>query len=249
MSSKEQQVAYQQAAQLYVAANSLSSIQVQHELEQAFASDVTYNSTDSAPLPTQDALVSFWVEQGLSRPEASRLYLELQTQGRNYTLQQLSSKVSRWGRVLPDTDIAALALKDSRFLDADVGSGLNNMIRLIEAFPGKDVISMLVKQPRLLWCADLSTRIDRVIGQLLRIHPSKDRDVVADIIAEYPELLYRMEYYTDATLIDELPIEIQNMMIVADQGIGYIFRYYKNRATNYAAEFNSLSDSLFNQDN
>ncbi len=56
---------------------------------------------------------------------------------------------------------------------------------------------MLVKQPRLLWCADLSTRIDRVIGQLLRIHPSKDRDVVADIIAEYPELLYRMVRHRD----------------------------------------------------
>ena len=28
------------------------------------------------------------------------------------------------------------------------------------------------------------------------------------------------EYYEEATLIDELPVEIQNMMVVADQGIG-----------------------------
>ncbi len=51
---------------------------------------------------------------------------------------------------------------------------------------------MLVKQPRLLWCADLSARIERVVEQLLRIHPSKDVGVVSDIVAEYPELLYRM---------------------------------------------------------
>lgn len=32
-------------------------------------------------------------------------------------------------------------------------------------------------------------------------------------IVEHPELLYRMEYYPNATMIDELPIEIQNMMV------------------------------------
>lgn len=56
---------------------------------------------------------------------------------------------------------------------------------------------------------DLYERKERVLGQLVRLHPSRSRDVVAGIVAENPELLYRMEYYTHVTLIDELPLEIQ----------------------------------------
>ena len=61
-----------------------------------------------------------------------------------------------------------------------------------QAFPGRNVMSMLVKQPRLLWCADLPGRVERTLASLMRIHPSGDLEVVADIVAEYPELLYRM---------------------------------------------------------
>lgn len=39
-------------------------------------------------------------------------------------------------------------------------------------------------------------------------------------MAENPELLFRMDYYMDAMLIDYLPIEIQNMMVLTGQGIG-----------------------------
>lgn len=41
-----------------------------------------------------------------------------------------------------------------------------------------------------------------------------------EIVAENPELLFRMDYYMDAMLIDYLPIEIQNMMVLTGQGIG-----------------------------
>ena len=62
----------------------------------------------------------------------------------------------------------------------------------MQAFPGRDIMSMLVKQPRLLWCTDLPGRMEGAVGLLMRIHPSKDIDVIRDIFAEYPELLYRM---------------------------------------------------------
>lgn len=34
-----------------------------------------------------------------------------------------------------------------------------------------------------------------------------------------------MDYYQEASL-EDLPIEIQNMMILADQGIGFLHRYW-----------------------
>jgi hypothetical protein len=46
------------------------------------------------------------------------------------------------------------------------------------------------------------------------------------IVEENPELLFRMDYYQDAMLLDDLPIEIQNMMVLADQGLGFLYRYY-----------------------
>eukprot|EP00798_Chlamydomonas_sp_ICE-L_P028649 gene28649-31819_t len=245
LSEEQLAAAYDEAAMLFSAAQSISNIQIRQELAQNFPKDVFYS--DDLAL-THDQVANFFIEQGLSSYEANRLYLELHGQGRSYTLSQLSSKVSRWTRVLPDVDVGRMAFKDSLILDADVGLGLVNMIKLVEAFPGRDIISMLVKQPRLLWCEDLVPRLEQAWSQLINIHPSGDRDVVLDIILEYPELVYRMEYYTEATLIDELPIEIQNMMVVADQGIGYIFRYYQNKATNYQSEGDYRSHTQFVQD-
>jgi hypothetical protein len=33
-----------------------------------------------------------------------------------------------------------------------------------------------------------------------------------------------MPYYADAVLLDDLPIELQNMMVLADQGLGFLYR-------------------------
>lgn len=40
-----------------------------------------------------------------------------------------------------------------------------------------------------------------------------------EIVAENPELLFRMDYYMDAPMLDYLPIEIQNMMVLTGQGL------------------------------
>lgn len=71
---------------------------------------------------------------------------------------------------------------------------------------------------------DLGARTERVLSHLVRLHPSRSWDVVAGLVAEHPELLYRMDYYTEARMIDELPMEIQNMFIIADQGLGAMHR-------------------------
>jgi len=42
---------------------------------------------------------------------------------------------------------------------------------------------------------------------------------VREIVAENPELLIRMDYYMNAPMLDYLPIEIQNMMVLTGQGL------------------------------
>jgi hypothetical protein len=227
--------ALSEALDLFKQAGKISELQVKAELEQAFSSEeVSSTNVDISVSP--EALLSFWVEQGLSNAAAARLLDELRATGRSYTMNQLSSKMQRWQRVLPDADIGSLTAKDPHLLDADVNTALINMIALVEAFPGKDIMPVLAKQPKLMWTDDLRPRIRRTADHLLRLHPSKDSSVVTEIIFDNPELLFRMDYYPSATMIDELPIEIQNMMILADQGIGYLYRYYSNNKTNYKAE-------------
>eukprot|EP00798_Chlamydomonas_sp_ICE-L_P001961 gene1961-33374_t len=246
LSEEEFGRALAEADRLYNAAQEMSRLQVQQELEQSFADfqpprGVGGDPLSEAPPPLQDHVCSFWIEQGLNAREAGQLYKEVQRAGRTYSLYQLSSKVARWSRVLPDVDVAALAAKDMELLEADVGSGLMNLIRLVEGEPvvgisGRESSPSSKKQPKILWCTDLPARIKRVTSHLLHLHPSHELDVVSEIVVDYPELLYRMDYYPDATLVDELPIEIQNMMAVGGAGIGHMVRYYKNRATNYQAE-------------
>lgn len=45
--------------------------------------------------------------------------------------------------------------------------------------------------------------------------------------------MLRMPYYLgdDVRLLDDLPIEIQNMMVLGDHGVGYLYRYWNNRLT------------------
>lgn len=43
-------------------------------------------------------------------------------------------------------------------------------------------MGMVAKQPRLLWCVDLTARIDQTVARLLLVHPSRDEDIVKDMV-------------------------------------------------------------------
>lgn len=53
------------------------------------------------------------------------------------------------------------------------------------------------------------------------------------IIQENPELLLRMGYYLgdNVRLLDDLPVEIQSMMVQGHSGLGYLYRYWNNMRT------------------
>ncbi|KAG2493031.1 hypothetical protein HYH03_008694 [Edaphochlamys debaryana] len=202
-------------------------------------------STAAEPAPRR-AVVSFWCEQGLSSHAAEQLVRRLEESGRRYSLEQLSAKVQRLQRVLPDVDLAAMVDRDTELLEVDPGLAIRNMVVLVSCFPGKDMALLLARQPRLLREPELQARCDRTLAQLTRLHPSRDPRVVAWYIGEYPELLYRMDYYPHVRLLDELPIEIQNMFVVNGQGIGGLHKYYKQRrSTAYTSSTDSDVEAGF----
>ena len=112
-----------EALGIFNQANMISAIQVKAELEQAFTSEEESFSCHP-DISNSEALLTFWVEQGLSHMAAMRLLDEMKAMGHYYSRGQLSAKVQRWQRVLPEMDIGSLTAKDPQLLDADVGSGM-----------------------------------------------------------------------------------------------------------------------------
>jgi hypothetical protein len=53
----------------------------------------------------------------------------------------------------------------------------------------------------------------------------------AGLISDNPELILRMPYYlsVDVRLLDDLPIEIQNMMVLGGKGLGLLYKYWGER--------------------
>ncbi|GLC43442.1 hypothetical protein PLESTB_001557700 [Pleodorina starrii] len=232
-----EQKALAEAASMFEQARTMAHLQTQHELEQAFLADLDLTATAAPPEPApRRAMVSFWCEQGLSSGAAEQLVRRLEESGRRYNVEQVSAKVQRLNRILPDADVPAMVERELEVLDVDSGLAIRNMVVLVEAFPGRQVTDLIQRQPRLLVCPDLPERKERVLELLTKLHPSRDRKVVAGVVGEYPDLLFRMDYYKHARMIDELPIEIQNMFVLADQGIGFLHRYYKRARNNFVAD-------------
>ncbi|KAG1669747.1 hypothetical protein FOA52_001576 [Chlamydomonas sp. UWO 241] len=132
------------------AASTTARLQLTAELEAAFETDGGGQARgQGVDPPSDEAMLAFWTEQGLPDDAAHALLVELVSRGACHTTNQLSSKIQRLQRVLPDVDIAAMASKDAGVLDADISAALLNVICLVEAFPGTDVVSLLVRQPRI----------------------------------------------------------------------------------------------------
>lgn len=227
-----ERAAIQEVVDIYREAQALAEDQTRAELLQYLSSENTSSTT--APAHNQ-ALESFWVEQGLSRSQAESLTRQVLGLEHKFSTEQLSASLQRWRRVLPDVDVVELVYKDCQLLLADVTAAVRNIVELVTFMPNKDVISMIRKQPRLLWCEDLPERLARVVQKLVQIHPSQQLTVVADLVEDNPELLYRMDYYMSASQLDDLPIEIQNMMVLGDHGIGFLYRYYRNQNRDYSS--------------
>lgn len=185
------------------------------------------------------ALEAFWCEQGLNQAGAQQLMKEVQADPQLAAsccnTQMLSEKLASLGRVLPGVDVLQLVVRVPQLLLVSSGSAVQVLVDLVNALPGCDVMDMVARQPRLLLqdAEGLPQRLQAIISKLQVLHPSHMERVVAGIIEENPELIMRMPYYLgeDVRLLDDLPIEIQNMMVLGDHGVGYLYRYWNNRLT------------------
>lgn len=179
------------------------------------------------PLQT---LSAFWEEQGLSASTALRLAEKLSTgaEAAGMRMGLLRDRVSSLQRVLVDCPVPELAAREPALVSgrASTTDIVSNLVTLVTSFPGRDVTSMVTGQPQLLTDTALGERVSRITGKLMQLHPSDDVNVVLDVIAENPTLLYRMDFHLGALSLDDLPIELLNMFVLTGQGLGYLYRYY-----------------------
>ena len=70
-------------------------------METAWAAEADVQSShashdEAVEAQKPEAMLSFWVEQGLTHAASAKLLDEIRGRGRSYTMGQLSAKVQRW---------------------------------------------------------------------------------------------------------------------------------------------------------
>jgi hypothetical protein len=225
--------ALHEAAEIYMHAKQLADAQVRRELMDTWMSEphaAEAQPGSAAPDAGNVAhMASFWLEQGLNTTQAERVSKELLKQEPRCEIATIAAKMNRLYRILPEANIPLMIHKDTSVLDLDVSAAVRNLVLLVGIFESGDVVDMVTKEPCLLAMSNLEACIDRTVAKLVELHPSRSIDTVKRILEEHPQLITRMDYYPHVMTIDELPIEIQNMMIIADQGLGFLHRYYRNK--------------------
>eukprot|EP00775_Hariotina_reticulata_P006197 gene6197-6433_t len=230
--------ALHEAAEILAEAQELAQQQTIQELRSSWQADSLNSPTVTAGQATEAALAACFVEFGLSNAAAGTLLHAIksdpQLSSSHLSTELLSQKLSSLQRVLPDAEVAALVAAEPLLLLASSNQLVSNLVSLVNALPGRDVISMVVRRPKLLLVNDMPDRLVRITNKLVSLHPSHSHHVIAGkgILEENPELLLRMDYYLsdNIRLIDELPIEIQNMMVLGDEsGVGFLYRYWRDK--------------------
>jgi len=234
----------QEAMELYSQAQKMAQEQVMAELRQMELSEMsTYHEYDSQPstsapasspsqpagstrreprnAATMAALTGFWLEQGMPASTAERLARELLARNSRFAnLTLLATQLQRLGRVIPGR-VQDLVAGDLGVLDAGPAVIAAHYVTLVQLFQGRlDVAELAVRAPRLLYCDDLAGRYEAVMRKLVALHPSHSRDEVQALLAEHPSLICRVhDYYLHVRSLDELPMEVQNMVIYTGQGL------------------------------
>ena len=220
--------ALRETAGLLQQAQEMAELQTRAELMSSLAADALEDGA-AQQQGTEDNVFSFWLEQGLKAYEARRLTQELAAGGAPLpTLAQLAAKMQRISRVLPDADVVALVCRESRLLRTPSSRMVENLVALIQ-LGCRDVTGMVSRHPGLLAAEDLQGAAERALGKLVSIHPSGSLQVALEIVQEHPSLLQRLNYYMDASSLEDLPIEILNMLVLGDHGIGFLYKYYRGQ--------------------
>lgn len=232
----EMRLALQEAAELLAEAEEMAQAQVMQELLESYVVEKSEVNLDPSLL---EPLSSYWLEQGFSREHSKQIAQDIFENCSRYSnVEVLSSQMQRLRRVIP-FEVEKLVAKDVKLLQATPSQIAEHFVELVTAFEGQNLEEIVGKQPRLLYCDNLTARVQKAAAKLLAVHPSHDMREINLLLVEYPELVFRMEYYMHVRTVDELPIEIQNMMIVTGQGLSALHRMYQ-KPTSYPTGFNQF---------
>eukprot|EP00878_Enallax_costatus_P026777 GHUV01028771.1.p1 GENE.GHUV01028771.1~~GHUV01028771.1.p1 ORF type:complete len:243 (+),score=65.52 GHUV01028771.1:159-887(+) len=172
--------ALREAAELLSEAQQLAQQQAREELSASWQLAATH----SAPFePSSDtALQAFLVEQGLRQPQAELVLKALHSDeqySQCLSTRALQQKFKSLQRVLPEADVAALVAAEPRLLLTSSEQLVANLVALVQGLPGRNVVDMVSRLPRLLLVTDMADRLGRIMKKLIQLHPSHSVEVVA----------------------------------------------------------------------
>lgn len=142
--------ALREAAEILAEAQELAQQQTIQELRSSWQADSLVNPpTVTAGQSTEAALEACFVEFGLSNAAAGTLLHAIksdpQLSSSYLSTELVSQKLSSLQRVLPDAEVAALVAAEPLLLLASSNQLVSNLVSLVNALPGRDVISMVVR--------------------------------------------------------------------------------------------------------
>lgn len=218
--NEEVRAALQEAVEMYARAEQVAQQQVKQELRELWAAELAAAPADLARVcSTPESLAAFWSEQGLDRVQAERLARELiHTHSPCCSIDVLAAQLARLHRVLPIEDLGATVSRHPTILELTTTEIAERLITLVDLMSGEDVMEVVARHPRLLTCPDLRSNYETAVSKLTELHPSHSSDVATAAVRDHPELLFRMMYYQAAKAIDDLPMEIQNMLLYSGKG-------------------------------
>ncbi|KAF8070915.1 TPS5 [Scenedesmus sp. PABB004] len=231
--------ALREAAAILAEAQELAQQQTMAALMSSWQADGGSSAEGAEPDPP-GALEAFLVEAGLSGATAARLVRELEADADFapcLRLQTLAQRLAAVSRALPGADAAAMVAAEPRLLLTSSAQLVEALVTLVLGLPpGRDVAAVAAECPKLLVLDDLPRRLRAAERKLVELHPSHSPEVVAALLADNPALIWRMAYYEAARALDDLPVELQNAMVLGGKGLGFLQTYWRGRQAETRAQ-------------
>lgn len=162
------------------------------------------------------------MEAGMKPYQADRLLRELGNR-QHADLPWLQSRIAELAAVFgPENGhvvSAAIYNGGLDLLDRDAAGFKGQLAGLKEVLAGVNVLEIVSREPRLLYTPNVAAASKKVITKLTAIYPYKvpnKKQAVIALVAEYPELLVRMQHYSDnkdIKKVQDLPVDLQNRIL------------------------------------
>lgn len=161
---------------------------------------------------------------GLKPYQMDRILKELERNSSANSPDWLDERVNLIKTALgSDTSVLADLIYNGgvELLTQDLNMYPEQLVKLKNVLNGAEVVTLVSKEPRLLWMSEIETKIPKVLDKLLKIWPykgtaQKKQAEILQVVQEYPELLIRLIYFIDnpqIKTVQDLPVDLQNRIL------------------------------------